>query len=243
MEKIKEVKEYILKENFATTNELSERFGVSQQTIRKYLKKLEEIGSINRVHGGAESKSTFNDRLSIDIEAKQELSKACAALIKDQDTIYIDSGTTYFHIVDYLPKDIEVSIVTNSIPMAMRIREISHHKVLLVGGYIDDITFGTYSSDNFSQISSIIFDKAFFGTSGFSLDYEFTEDNFNFLDFQKEIKKNTKQSIIAAGAIKEGKVSSQKSFAFSELDIFITEKSISSEMKEKLNKELSLVLI
>lgn len=242
-EKLKNVKEFIVKKEFVTTKELSEYFEVSEQTIRKYLTKLEENDEINRVHGGAESKSTFSDRLNINIDSKQQLSKACAELINDNDTIYIDSGSTYYHLVDYLPKDITVNIITNSIPTATRIKEKSKHNIFLVGGYIDEITFGTYSSDNFKQISSIIFDKAFFGTSGFSLNYEFTENNFDFLDFQNEVRKNTITSVIAAGSEKEGVIASKKSFTFSNTDIFITESSISEEMKEVLRDKLSLILI
>lgn len=242
-EKLKMVKEFIIKKNFVTTKELSEHFEVSEQTVRKYLARLEEYGEVNRVHGGAESKSTFSDRLNINIDSKQRLSKACAELIDNNDTIYIDSGSTYYHLVDYLPEDITVNIITNSIPTAKRIKETSNHNIFLVGGYIDKITFGTYSSDSFKQISSIIFDKAFFGTSGFSLNYEFTENNFDFLDFQNEIRKNTITSVIAAGSEKEGVIASKKSFTFANTDIFITDSNISEEMKEELNRKLSLILI
>jgi len=242
-ERSRNIKEYIIKKGFVSTKELSQHFNVSEQTIRKYLVKLDNSGEITRVHGGAKNKSTFFDRLNINVESKRNLSKICAELIDDNDTIYIDSGTTYYFLIDYLSENIKINIITTSILTAKRIKDRSEHNVYLVGGYIDDITYGTYSSESIKQVSSIIFDKSFFGTSGFSLDYEFTENNFDFLDFQNEIRKNTISSIIAAGSDKENIVASKKSFAFSDIDIFITEKSISKKIKKRLENELSLILI
>lgn len=241
--KAEKIKKYILKKESVSTKELSDYFGVSEQTIRKYLHKLENTGEIKRIHGGAKSQSTFLDRLNINVESKKQLSKASATLINDNDTIYIDSGTTYYFLIDYIPDDINVNIITTSLPTAKRIKDRSNHRVYLIGGYIDDITYGTYSAESFKQISSIIFDKSFFGTSGFSLDYEFTENNFDFLDFQNNIRQNSIKSIIAAGSDKENVIASKKSFRFSEIDVFITDENIADEMKKKLRSQLSLILI
>lgn len=237
------IKEYIISKKNVTNDELSDYFNVSVQTIRKYLSKLEEKGCIVRNHGGAKASSNFTDRLNIDVDSKRKIAKACANLLDNNETIFIDSSSTYYFIVDYLPSDINLKIVTASVPLAIRLKDLTAHKVFLIGGYISDTTYGTYFPGSFSSISNIIFDKAFFGVSGFSLEYEFTENNEESLIFQHEISKNSKKIIVGASSTKESIVGNQKSFRFSEIDTFITDKTISDDIKNELNKKLDLILL
>lgn len=238
-----DIKEYIVEKRTVTNNDLATHFDLSVQTIRKYLRNLESKGSIIRNHGGAKATSNFTDRLIVDVDSKRKIAKACASLINNDDTIYIDSSSTYYFMVDYLPSDINVNIVTASVPLAIRLKDLTRCKVFLIGGYISDATYGTYFPGSFSNISNIIFDKAFFGASGFSLEFEFTENNRESLNFQHEIRKNSKKIIIGASSSKEGRIGNQKSFKFSEIDVFFTDKDISTEIKDKLNSELDLILL
>lgn len=239
----KSIRRYILEKRTVSNDELAEYFDVSVQTIRKYLRKLEQEGSIVRNHGGAEANSTFTDRLIVDVDSKREIAKQCANLVEDNDTIFIDSSSTYYFMVDYLPQDISLNIYTASVPLAVRLKDLTDHRVFLIGGYISDTTYGTYFSGSFNNIANVIFDKSFFGVTGFSIDFEFTENNEDSLNFQKEISKNSKKIILGASSTKENEVGSNKSFKFSDVDIFITEKNISDEIKKALSDNLELILV
>lgn len=238
-----DIKDYIVKKRIVTNDELSDNFDISVQTVRKYLTKLEKKGSIVRNHGGAKAGSTFTDRLIIDVDSKRKIAKACASLLNNDDTIFIDSSSTYYFIVDYLPSNINLNIVTASVPLALRLKDLTENKIFLIGGYISDTTYGTYFTDSFSSISNIIFDKSFFGVTGFSFDFEFTEDNEESLNFQNKIRKNSKKIIIGASSKKENCIGNKKSFKFSDVDTFITEKDISEDMKNELEKNLNLILL
>lgn len=237
------IREYIVMNRSVTNDELASHFNVSVQTIRKYLNTLEMKGGIVRNHGGAEASSKFTDRLIIDVDSKRKIAKECAKLLCNNDTVFIDSSSTYYFIVDYMDPKLKLNIVTASVPLAVRLKDLTQSEVFLVGGIISDTTYGTFFPGSFSNISRIIFDKAFFGVTGFSTDFEFTENNEESLNFQNEIRKNSKKIIIGASSSKENRVGNKKSFKFSEVDIFITEKNISTEMKELLNEKLKLILL
>lgn len=242
-DRIDKINNYINENGRVSTKNLSKIFNVSEQTIRKDLKILEENDEIKRIHGGADKSATFEDRLNYSVESKIELCKVAAKLIDDGDTIYIDGGTSYYHLIDYIPKDIRITVVTASLPIAERIKTKFDQKVYLLGGLINDITLETDFTGSIQEISSMIFHKSFFGVSGFSIDYSFTEDNFYALEFKRKVKKNTLKSIVVTGAEKEGKVAFKKAFDFSEIDVFVTNNTISEEIKKVLNKSLTLMLV
>ncbi|WP_311481793.1 DeoR/GlpR family DNA-binding transcription regulator [uncultured Anaerococcus sp.] len=237
------IREYILKNRKVSNNELSDHFKLSIQTIRKYLSKLENKGSIVRTHGGAESCSTFTDRLIIDVDSKRKISKMCASLLENNDTIFIDNSSTYYFMADYLPKDLQLIVVTASVPLALRLKDLTSNKVFLIGGYVSDVTYGTYFPGSFSNVSNVIFDKSFFGTTGFSQEFEFTENNEESIKIQTEISNNSKKRIIGASANKEKHIGNEKTFKFSDIDIFITENNISNKLKNALKDKLELILV
>lgn len=242
-ERLEKIRDYITEKGRASTQQLSEVFKVSMQTIRKDLKLLEENNLVKRIHGGAERTSTFEERLDINVEVKRNLCKIAAQYINDGDVVFIDGGTSYYYLIDYIPDNINITVVTASLPIAEKVKLTSDQDVYLLGGLVNGTTLETTSPSAIREISNMVFNKSFFGISGFSKDFSFTEDNYYSLDFKKKIKKNTSKSIVAASADKEDKVAFKKVFDFSEIDVFITERNISDDIRDLLMNQLSLIEI
>jgi len=91
-----------------TVNEMVERFGVSEMTIRRDLDALERRGLLRRVHGGAvldrgrSYEPPFVARAVENLSAKQQIAKAAVALIENGDSIILDVGTTTYEIARQL---------------------------------------------------------------------------------------------------------------------------------------------
>ena len=91
----------LLKENDAVkVTELSRLFDVSEVTVRSYLEDMEKKGLLTRVHGGAVSSykpyysMNLNQRLETNQKAKVEIAERVASLIRPNDTVMLNAGTT-----------------------------------------------------------------------------------------------------------------------------------------------------
>src|SRR5271170_6464522 len=88
---------------------LSSRYSVSEDTIRRDLRELARSGSLQRVHGGALPRRAeavpFVARQQLDIESKSGIARAAAEMIRDGHVVLIDGGTTNLRIASYLASE------------------------------------------------------------------------------------------------------------------------------------------
>jgi len=161
-----------LEENHAVeVAELAKKFNVTEMTIRRDLQVLEKEGLLIRVHGGAKKKDSHYTELSykqkqtINVDLKKHIGKLCADLIEDYDVIFIGSGTTSDFIFDFLKAE-NISIVTNSINVFQRAKELPNVEVILTGGRYrrKSGTFVGYFTN--TMLKEIKVNKAFIGANG-----------------------------------------------------------------------------
>src|SRR5437899_7831331 len=107
--------------------DLSSRYRVSEDTIRRDLRELASSGKIQRVHGGALPRRAeavpFVSRQQIDMESKIGIARAAADMIRDGQVVLIDGGTTNLRIASYLSRARSATIVTNRPPLALALPE------------------------------------------------------------------------------------------------------------------------
>jgi DeoR/GlpR family transcriptional regulator of sugar metabolism len=120
------------------TSDLSKRLSVSEDTIRRDLKELDNQGLIKRVHSGALRVGPpvvdFSTRQNISNEIKINLAKKALDFIKDDMVLLIDGGTTNLHLVNQLPLSLKATVITNCPHIAIA---LSNHKdidVIMLGG-------------------------------------------------------------------------------------------------------------
>src|SRR5258706_14775522 len=118
--------------------DLSSRYRVSEDTIRRDLRELASSGRIQRVHGGALPRRAeavpFVSRQQIDMESKIGIARAAADMIRDGQGGLIDGGTTNLRIASYLSRGGSATIVTKSPPLALALADLPKLSVLLLGG-------------------------------------------------------------------------------------------------------------
>lgn len=119
-------------------SELSELLSVSEDTIRRDLRDLARDQKLMRVHGGALPRSpaspSFTVRRQQSMGAKQAIARAAAGLIQKGHLVLIDGGTTTQQVAQYLPLDLEATIVTNNVPLAMALAAHPRVEVIQLGG-------------------------------------------------------------------------------------------------------------
>ncbi|MDB5085556.1 MAG: DeoR family transcriptional regulator [Bacilli bacterium] len=120
-------------------SELSEICQVTEETIRRDLDKLEGDGKLLRSHGGAVSMSPeraetpFFEREITNIAEKKQIAKAAVQFIEPQDRILLDASTTAWYMACSLP-DMPLTILTNSVKVAMELSAKEQIEVISTGG-------------------------------------------------------------------------------------------------------------
>lgn len=164
--------------NFIETNVLADLFKVSLITIRRDLKKLGKQGLINLERGGAsvvdylDSKvePLYETKAYINIEKKKAIAGKAVELIKDSDTVILDSGTTNYRIACQLKKINmkNITIFTTDIMIATVLCTALNIKVFVLGGLLRPLFYNIYGLFTEERIQKLKANKLFLGVDAVS---------------------------------------------------------------------------
>lgn len=167
----------IVGENGYTTLEtLANRFSVSVQSVRRDIIQLDQMRLIQRFHGGAgPSDSTirlgYQEKRARSAEAKTKIAKGAVALIPDGATIYLDVGTTVEALAQELRgRQSGLRVFTTSLATGMILAGEQDLELHVIGGTSRGADGSLAGATTVAMISSIRFDLAFIGYSGFDDD-------------------------------------------------------------------------
>lgn len=140
-----------------TVQELSRSMGVSTQTIRRVSRPLAESGALSKVHGALVSKKTaldppFLSRMNLHREAKVAIARAVADLVKDGDSLTIDTGSTSAFAAQLLRNRRELTIVTNSAFVASTLAMIPGNNVSMAGTQLRDHDGASFDRSAFQVV-------------------------------------------------------------------------------------------
>ncbi|KOE62529.1 DeoR/GlpR family DNA-binding transcription regulator, partial [Aggregatibacter actinomycetemcomitans] len=131
----------LLKENGSVlVSDLAKRFNVSEVSIRTDLRLLEAQNLLTRFHGGAgllqsqDNETFLDDRYLLSPDPKIRIAKAAAGLIKEGDTIILDSGSTTMMIANELLKIKNITVITNNLPAAFVLSDSVDITLVICGG-------------------------------------------------------------------------------------------------------------
>lgn len=159
--------------------ELSQRFAVSEETVRRDLLLLEREGLAKRVYGGAvPSKPTnyeppYLQRQKEKALEKERIGRAAAALVSSGDTIAIDVGTTTLELAKAIAGRERLTVLTNSLAVAYHLMESLNGgrftgKIIVIGGELNPEQQSMSGTMAERTISQFRVDKAFISVGGVS---------------------------------------------------------------------------
>ena len=168
----------ILDEVFArrsvTVVSLASAVEASEATIRRDLKALADEGQIDLVYGGASvrrnSDFSFRAKQQRNIEQKRLIGKLAADLIRDNDQVFLDSGTTCFEMVPHLKRKRGVSIIANSARLALEL-DSPTIGVIMVGGQYRHERMDCVGPLAVSELEQLRGYLCFIGADGISPDF------------------------------------------------------------------------
>jgi DeoR family transcriptional regulator, aga operon transcriptional repressor len=157
-----------------TVDELVGRFGVSAVTIRGDLDALADLGAVVRSHGGALKRGDAPDDVPITVKEtlhhaeKVRIGHAAALMIKDGETIMLDSGTTTAEIarqVRFL-KLRSLNVITNALNIAMELANLPHIRLIMIGGVLRQMSYSLAGPPAEQTLRGLHADRLFLGVDG-----------------------------------------------------------------------------
>jgi DeoR family transcriptional regulator, fructose operon transcriptional repressor len=204
-----------------SADSLARRFAVSVETIRRDLRSLDREGLLDRVYGGAtrpsgrSSEGSFAARSVRNTARKRAIAALAAGLVKPEETIIIDVGTTALEVARALPPAFRGRVLTNSVPVAM---ELSG-----TGGQVragDGACSGAHAGDFFGEFYA---DRAFLGSGGVHPDAGLTDYYPAEVVVRRTIISHTAASYVLADSSKLGLIAVRRVCPLDQLTAVITD--------------------
>ncbi|WP_237742610.1 DeoR/GlpR family DNA-binding transcription regulator [Actinopolymorpha alba] len=201
---------------------------VTQETVRRDLTVLERRGLLKRVHGGAipVERLDYEPKLATRREQRtaEKLRIATAALaeVPDEGAILFDSGSTPEALARRLPTDRELTVLTNSLPIAMLLAGKPNLAVWSLGGLVRARTHSTIDDWARRQLEDISVEVAFLGTNGLSVARGLTTPLPTEAAVKAAMVRAGKRRVLLADHSKFGRDSFCRFASIEELDVVVT---------------------
>lgn len=208
--------------------DLSTILEVTRETIRKDLYEMEQKGLVRKVHGGAILKKAnletkYVTRKTVNEQEKKAIAKKAAELVEDGDTIYIDYGTTTLYFSREISNKKDLTIITNSLPIAQELIDYSDFEVIIIGGNIRKNENSLFGPIAYRAIEKIFVDKGFFGIGGLDLHAGYTNMHMGESEVSRLMMQNSQFKVMLADFSKFNSVSMNQVATIDEMDVLITD--------------------
>jgi DeoR family fructose operon transcriptional repressor len=248
-ERKRRITEQVQEQGNVTVTELAAVFQVSESTIRRDLRELEEAGKIARTHGGAialeqeKNEPTFLEKEDRFRTQKEAIALKALSLIEEGDTIFLDSGTTTYYLAKLLKSFVRLTVVTNSPMIVQELNQCPSIQLLVVGGSLRHNTQAIVGPYADRMIRTLHCDKLFLAINGIDRVYGLTTPNVEEAETKRQMVAAARQVILLADHSKYGKITLTKVAELAEIHQFIVDRALPAKAIEELQSEGIRILL
>ena len=235
-----QILQIIRAEGRAKVNDLVARFKTSAVTIRSDLNELHDRNLVQRSHGGAVIQDTvfrespLHERLKNQSKEKQRIGAMAATLIKEGETVILDSGTTTLELARQLKNIPNLQVITNGVNIAVELLNSRHTQTIMMGGTVRNDSasiVGRATEDMLEQFSA---DKLFLCGAGCDPEFGVSGTNLEETMANRAMLRAAREIIVVADASKFARRSMSLIASFAEVDIVISDISLPPELQERV---------
>ena len=224
---------------------LSQQYGVSEVTIRKDLNELQRRNLILRTRGGAvrvpktetDKDTSVENKRMYNIAEKKAIGRLAASFIQNDDTILLDSGTTTLEIAKNLDRLKQLTIITNSMDIALELLRYNRFTIILLGGHVRLTSHSMVGPLAEAALKNFYCDKLFLGIDSFNMEEGISTPNIEEAHLNQNMIEKAKEVI----AVCDSSKFNRRSFAFiapvKKLSAVITDSAVSQDIKAKLREQ------
>jgi DeoR family transcriptional regulator of aga operon len=237
-------------EGHASVSKLSKRFSVSEVTIRKDLRALEERNVLVRTHGGAVLIDHYMYDLPFDKQAlrnaqeKRRIGKAAAERVADNDTLVLSGGSTTAQVAHHLRSKKNLTVTTNSVHVVQELLHNLEIDLLLLGGLVHPATASVVGPYAEQMLREHAFNRLFLGADGYDIGHGVTTTNMMEAHLYRLMIQTARQVIMVADASKFGRRGLSRVCDVNDIDVVITDKNIPPAFAEHFKAaDVEVVLV
>jgi DeoR/GlpR family transcriptional regulator of sugar metabolism len=226
-------------------NELAERFQLSRETIRRDIRDFEGRGILKKIHGGAViieadepaaasgvtgpyfAEPPIDKRRSSHTLEKEAICRAAASRIADKEVVYIDNSSTTIPLVKYIPRDLSVSILTNSLIVIMEAYNLRNPNLSLfcVPGFFNANNLSLYGTHTVRMVDEFFPSKAFISCAAILPDSRLADSSMYETDTKRAFIKKSDTVYLLADSDKFNKTAPYFLADMESIDYIVTDKS------------------
>jgi DeoR/GlpR family transcriptional regulator of sugar metabolism len=217
---------------------LSEKLDVSLATVRRDLQELEEKGLLRRTHGGAmpiepliyeafRHDRSFQDQVGSFAEEKRRIAHAASELVSPGDTVALTAGTTTTEVIRSLHALSAITVVTNTVNVAMELSKRKDINVFVTGGHLRGDWFSLVGPAAVATVRGFFVDVLFIGVNGIDAERGLTCFNADEAEINNAMVQQAKKKIVVADHSKLGVVANWRICPTEAVDMLITDNKAS----------------
>lgn len=200
---------FIAQRHTATMTELCQVFQVSINTVRADVAYLVQSGAVEKVYGGVRSVihqevPLFTQRTGLHTEEKRRIARQAEMCIKDQDILYIDSGTTTMHLLDFLDPAKHITVLTGNLHLVGQAYNKPNVELIILPGSMNRRTNSVTDVSALEFLGRYHFAKAFMGVSSISSDGALNVSSYMEYELKRAAVRQCQHTYLLADSSKFG---------------------------------------
>ncbi|MVB10170.1 putative HTH-type transcriptional regulator YdjF [Caprobacter fermentans] len=234
-QRIEEIRKYIYENKTVTLDDICETFQVSKSTLRRDLSAILQSSDIKKIYGGVTALPkkglvSFEERNISNLEAKRRIAAAAAALIQENDIIFIDSGTTTLPIIDYIKEKRNITVLTNNVEIILHAIPYENINIISLSGTLSRKTLSFTGASAVQVLQNYNISKAFMATTGFSIENGVTNSSPLESDIKRAVVQRSQKVHLLADSSKCNIVSLITYCGLDKINTLVTDASPSKEI-------------
>ena len=238
IERKNEILSRLMIDGKVVVSDLSARFGVTEETIRRDLDKLEQEGLAKKTYGGAVKTENlsielpYTIRQKTNVDAKKQIAELIATRIEDGDSILLDASTTALYTVKSIFNKENITILTNSVQILLDAPPKSTWSILSTGGILngDSLYFSGRQVEEIADRYRMKY--AILSCKGIDMESGLSDASIRSADIKRAFLRGASKVILAVDATKFGRTAMVKIADFSHIDTVVTDVEPSPAWKQ-----------
>jgi DeoR/GlpR family transcriptional regulator of sugar metabolism len=230
-ERHRKIVEVVNEKMSVRVTELSKIFQVTEETIRRDLEKLEKENLLRRSHGGAvsiqdeQSEVSYAEREITNSVEKKAIAIEAVKLIQPGDQIVLDASTTAWYMAKEMP-DLPLTVITNSIKVAIELSKKEQVKVISTGGMLLPKSLSYVGPLAERSLNMYHVNKAFISCKGVHIEGGLSDSNEWQALLKRQMMSISDQTILMADSTKFGVRNFAHITGIQQVDLVLTDSNI-----------------
>lgn len=246
-ERRQEILRLVAEQQSCRVMELASRLKVSDETIRRDVKRMMREGLVSKVHGGVLladplSEPVFHQRLVQHVEAKKRIAELAARQVRNGDSIMLDTGSTTAFVARALRDHRNLLVVTNSVDIARTLATRNGNRVYMAGGELRADDGAALGASAITFIEQFRVRLALLSIGAIDLEDGLMDFNLDEAEFSRVAMQRADRTVIVADHSKFGRRALVTVAGLDAAQMLITDRPPPPPFLERLQRSEAIVL-